>query len=128
MPGIRAAARANATLLPSSINTCRDTVKALIYLVIGSFADETTENIYHGVRSKKAAKLPPDIVKVALRKLDMINAAAKLDDLKVPPSNRLEKLSGDLAGFHSIRVNDQFRVVFQWNDGVATKVSITDYH
>ncbi len=96
--------------------------------MIGSFADETTENIYHGVRSKKAAKLPPDIVKVALRKLDMINAAAKLDDLKVPPSNRLEKLGGDLAGFHSIRVNNQFRVIFHWNDGVATKVSITDYH
>jgi len=96
--------------------------------VIGSFADEITEDIYHGFRSKKAAKLPPDIVKVALRKLDMINSAAKLDDLRIPPSNRLEKLSGDLAGFYSIRVNDQFRVIFQWNDGVATKVSITDYH
>jgi len=96
--------------------------------VIGSFADEGTEDIYHGVRSKKAAKVPANIVSVALRKLDMINAATRLEDLRVPPNNRLEKLAGNLAGFYSIRINDQFRVIFRWSDGVATDVAITDYH
>ncbi|MFO1528083.1 MAG: type II toxin-antitoxin system RelE/ParE family toxin [Turneriella sp.] len=96
--------------------------------MIGSFADEGTEDIYHGVRSKKAAKVPANIVSVALRKLDMINAATRLEDLRVPPNNRLEKLAGNLAGFYSIRINDQFRVIFRWSDGVATDVAITDYH
>ena len=96
--------------------------------MIGSFADEGTEDIYHGVRSKKAAKVPADIVSVALRKLDMINSATKLEDLRVPPNNRLEKLAGNLAGFYSIRINDQFRVIFRWSDGVATEVAIADYH
>jgi len=96
--------------------------------VIGSFADETTEDLFHGVRSKKAAKLPPDLIRVALRKLDMINSAAKLDDLRIPPNNRLEKLSGNLAGFFSIRVNDQYRITFRWHEGIATEVSIADYH
>ena len=96
--------------------------------MIGSFADEGTEDIYHGVRSKKAAKIPADIVSVALRKLDMINSATKLEDLRVPPNNRLEKLAGNLAGFYSIRINDQFRVIFRWSDGVATDVAITDFH
>jgi toxin HigB-1 len=96
--------------------------------VIGSFADEATEDLYHGIRSKKAAKIPPDITTVALRKLDMINSAAKLDDLKIPPNNQLEKLTGNLKGFHSIRINDQFRVVFRWSDGIATAVAIKDYH
>lgn len=96
--------------------------------MIGSFADEGTEDIYHGVRSKKAAKVPANIVSVALRKLDMINAATRLEDLRVPPNNRLEKLAGNLAGFYSIRINDQFRVIFRWSDGVAIDVAITDYH
>ncbi|HMV34595.1 MAG TPA: type II toxin-antitoxin system RelE/ParE family toxin, partial [Turneriella sp.] len=82
--------------------------------MIGSFADEGTEDIYHGVRSKKAAKVPANIVSVALRKLDMINSATRLEDLRVPPNNRLEKLAGNLAGFYSIRINDQFRVIFRW--------------
>jgi len=96
--------------------------------VIGSFADKATEDIYHGVRSKKAAKLPPNIIAVALRKLDMMNSASKLDDLRIPPSNHLEKLVGNWAGFYSIRINDQFRVIFKWDDGVATEVAIIDYH
>ena len=96
--------------------------------MIGSFADEGTEDIYHGVRSKKAAKVPANIVSVALRKLDMINAATRLEDLRVPPNNRLEKLAGNLAGFYSIRINDQFRVIFRWSDGVAIDVAIADYH
>ena len=96
--------------------------------MIGSFAYEGTEDIYHGVRSKKAAKVPANIVSVALRKLDMINAATRLEDLRVPPNNRLEKLAGNLAGFYSIRINDQFRVILRWSDGVAIDVAITDYH
>ncbi|MBV6493433.1 MAG: Toxin HigB-1 [Turneriella sp.] len=96
--------------------------------MIGSFADKATEDIYHGVRSKKAAKLPPNIIAVALRKLDMMNSASKLDDLRIPPSNHLEKLVGNWAGFYSIRINDQFRVIFKWDDGVATEVAIIDYH
>ena len=96
--------------------------------MIGSFAYEGTEDIYHGVRSKKAAKVPANIVSVALRKLDMINAATRLEDLRVPPNNRLEKLAGNLAGFYSIRINDQFRVIFRWSDVVAIDVAITDYH
>lgn len=58
----------------------------------------------------------------------MLNGAAKLEDLKIPPGNRLERLSGELAGLHSIRVNDQWRIVFEWRDGAAHKVRITDYH
>jgi proteic killer suppression protein len=96
--------------------------------MIGSFGDDGTEDLFHGIRSKKSGKIPADIVSVALRKLDMLNSAARLDDLKSPPGNKLEKLIGSLEGFHSIRVNDQYRVVFKWADGIATDVAITDYH
>lgn len=68
------------------------------------------------------------MVKTALRKLDVLNAAAKLDDLKAPPGNRLEALKGALQGFHSIRVNDQWRLVFRWLDGKVEEVRLTDYH
>ena len=68
------------------------------------------------------------MAKVARRKLDMVNAAHALDDLKVPPGNRLEGLKGNLAGKHSIRINDQWRVVFRWQDGAAHEVRIADYH
>jgi proteic killer suppression protein len=72
--------------------------------------------------------LPPDIVPVALRKLDMIQAARRLEDLRVPPSNRLEALRGTLKGMYSIRINDQWRVVFRWNASDAFDVQILDYH
>ncbi len=68
------------------------------------------------------------LARPAKRKLEMLNAASRLDDLLVPPSNRLEKLKGDLAAFHSIRVNDQWRVIFKWIDGHAVEVRIIDYH
>ena len=93
-----------------------------------SFADNVTADLFHGVDSAKARKLPQEVRNVGSRKLDMIRAAVKLDDLKVPPGNRLEALKGDLAGYHSIRINNQWRIVFEWKDGAAHDVRITDYH
>ena len=95
--------------------------------MIYSFADNPTADLFHGIDSVRARRWAA-IAKLALRKLDMMNAAVKLDDLKVPPGNRLEALKGDLAGYHSIRINDQWRVVFKWKDGAAHEVKIDDYH
>jgi len=96
--------------------------------VIASFGDRATEDLYHGRKSKAARRFPADILSVALRKLDMIHAAGALQDLASPPGNRLEALRGDLRGYHSIRINDQWRVVFRWAAGKAYEVRITDYH
>ncbi|HKA89169.1 MAG TPA: type II toxin-antitoxin system RelE/ParE family toxin [Haliangiales bacterium] len=95
--------------------------------MIESFGDPATEDLFHGVNSARARRFPKTIVAAALRKLDMLNAAADLQDLRVPPGNRLEALAGDLAGKHSIRVNEQWRIVFRWANG-AHEVSLTDYH
>ena len=81
--------------------------------------------IYARQRSKK---LPTDIQQIALRKMRMLNNAINLNDLRIPPANRLEKLSGNRAGQHSIRINDQWRLCFEWRDGDAHGVEITDYH
>jgi len=96
--------------------------------VILSFGDKITENIFDGIDSKAARSIPQNIWKTAYRKLDMINAAYELNDLKIPPANRLEKLKGKLSGYYSIRVNDQFRIIFLWNNHNADHVQITDYH
>jgi toxin HigB-1 len=96
--------------------------------VIASFGDRATEDLYHGRRSKAARRLPAEIGTVTLRKLDMINAAQALQDLASPPGNRLEALRGDLKGHHSIRVNDQWRLIFRWADGEAHGVRLVDYH
>jgi toxin HigB-1 len=96
--------------------------------VIQSFGDKLTEELYHGESSAKTRKFPPDLKSLALRKLDMLNAAHAAQDLRVPPGNRLESLKGDLAGFFSIRINDRFRIVFKFKDGQATQVRIADYH
>jgi proteic killer suppression protein len=93
--------------------------------VIKSFRDKETEKIYLRERS---AKLPGDIQQIALRKLRMINNAQNINDLRIPPSNRLEKLGGDRAGQYSIRINDQWRIYFVWKDNNAYYVEITDYH
>lgn len=93
--------------------------------MIKSFKDAETQKIYRRERSRK---LPPDIQQVALRKLRMINNATNLNDLRVPPANRLEKLSGDREGQHSIRINNQWRICFEWHDSDAFNVEITDYH
>jgi toxin HigB-1 len=93
--------------------------------VIKSFKDAETEKIHHRERS---GKLPSDIQQVALRKLRMINNAINLNDLRIPPANRLEKLARDRKGQCSIRINDQWRICFEWRNSDATNVEITDYH
>ena len=96
--------------------------------MIRGFADKVTQDLYHGKNSKDARRIPKSIWKVAQRKLDLLNRSMSLQDLRVPPSNRLEKLRGDLEGFHSIRINDQYRVVFVFRHGDAHDVQVLDYH
>lgn len=93
--------------------------------VIRSWADEETHKLYERERSRR---IPPDVQAVALRKLKMLNAATRIDDLMVPPSNRLEKLKGDRAGQWSIAVNMQWRICFRWEADNAYEVEIVDYH
>ena len=96
--------------------------------MIESFGDKATEELFHGTQTKRTRKIPNEIIKSALRKLDMLNAASKLDDLRVPPGNRLEALKGDLKGFYSIRINNQWRIIFCWSNDSAQDVRIVDYH
>lgn len=93
--------------------------------MIKSFKDPETERIYRRARSKT---LPDDVQRAALRKLRMINNAAFLQDLRSPPGNRLEKLKGDRRGQYSVRINNQWRICFEWIDNDAYNVEITDYH
>lgn len=96
--------------------------------MILTFSDKTTEDIYDGIDSKAARRIPMSVWKVAVRKLDMLNSALDLRDLRSPPANRLEALKGKWSGYHSIRINDQYRIVFKWINGNAHNVLITDYH
>lgn len=97
--------------------------------MIVSFADHATEDIFDGINSVAARKrLPRELWNIAARKLDQIDSAVTLDDLKVPPGNRLEALKGDRAGQFSIRINEKFRVCFEWQADGAAKVEIVDYH
>jgi proteic killer suppression protein len=96
--------------------------------LIASFADKATEAFFHGEGGKAIRRIPPDIRSTAERKLDLVNAAHDLEDLRVPPGNRLEALKGELRGKHSIRINDQWRIVFRWEGGDAHDVEIEDYH
>jgi len=93
--------------------------------MIKSFRDRETERIFRGHFSRR---FPKEIQRIAARKLEIINAATQLDTLRVPPSNRLEKLKGERAGQFSIRVNDQWRICFIWRSGDAYDVEIADYH
>lgn len=93
--------------------------------MILSFKDRLTAAVWNGTVGKG---FPSDLVRVAQRKLAMLNAAVTLDALRAPPANRLEALKGNRDGQHSIRINDQFRVCFVWRDGHATDVEIVDYH
>ena len=93
--------------------------------MIKSFQDHDTELLFHG---QKPLKLPPDIWRRGTRKLLILHAATHLAQLRVPPGNRLEKLKGDRSNQHSIRINDQWRICFQWRDGNVYQVEITDYH
>lgn len=96
--------------------------------MIKSFGNKTAEDIYHGSASRHARKLPANLHGKARRLLDQLNAAPALSFLKVPPGNRLEKLSGDYKGFWSIRINAQWRIVFKWLDDDAHDITIVDYH
>lgn len=93
--------------------------------MIVTFGNNETEIVWNGVFSRK---FPRHIQEVGRRKLRMINNAADLMDLRIPPANSLEKLTGDRIGFYSIRINDQWRIIFRWSDGNATEVEIIDYH
>jgi toxin HigB-1 len=93
--------------------------------VIQSFADRDTERLF---ARERVRHFPVDLLRAMLKKLVMLDAAEQLDDLRVPPGNRLEKLARDRAGQYSIRVNDQWRVCFRWKDGHAYDVEIVDYH
>ena len=96
--------------------------------MIRSFADKLTADLFYGEATGRSRRVPADIMKAALRKLAQLDAASKLDDLRVPPANRLETLVGKLRGLHSIRVNDQWRLVFRWQDDGPHDVAFTDYH
>lgn len=97
--------------------------------MILDFADEATEDIFHGKRTKAARRcLPPGLWASAQRKLDRLNRAREPRDLADPPGNRLEALKGDYAGFFSIRINDQYRIVFRFERSDARDVQIVDYH
>lgn len=93
--------------------------------MIQSFGDKDTENIFDGLHVRTYA---PELQAIARRKLHMIDIAGKLDNLRIPPNNRLEKLRGDLNGFWSIRVNRQYRIIFHWNETDAYDVRLMDYH
>jgi len=93
--------------------------------MIRSFRDRKTEEVF---RRERVARLALDVQRVAQRKLAMLDAAESLQDLRIPPGNRLERLSGNREGQHSIRINDQWRLCFRWRDGDAHDVEIVDYH
>ena len=93
--------------------------------MIRNFKDKETQKIFERQRSRK---LPSDIQQVVLRKLRMLNRSQALQELRIPPANRLERLSGDRDGQYSIRINDQWRICFEWQEGDAMNVEIVDYH
>lgn len=93
--------------------------------MIVSFADKETEKIWEGEKSKV---LPTEIQQVARRKLRMIHNAENINDLRIPPANHLKKLKGELSNFYSIRINDQWRIIFTWQNNNAGNIAITDYH
>ena len=96
--------------------------------MIISFGDPATEDLFHGYDTSRIRRFPQEMIPSALKKLDMLNGASALIDLRSPPGNYLESLKGKLKGFYSIRINARWRLVFRWEGGDACDVSITDYH
>jgi len=96
--------------------------------MIISFRSKATEDIYEEINSKAARKIPYELWRAAKRKLDWLSAAVLLQDLKAPPGNRLEVLKGNLSGKYSIRINEQYRIIFAFKNGNANDVEIVDYH
>jgi proteic killer suppression protein len=96
--------------------------------MIVSFGDRATEDLYHGRPASRARRFPREVADLAQVKMDSLNGAASMLDLRSPPGNRLEALKGELKGWYSIRVNDQWRLVFRWEGNDAHKVRLMDYH
>ena len=96
--------------------------------MIRTLADDTTQDIWNGLNTKAARRIPRDLWPIVRRKLDQIDAVIRLDDLKVPPGNRLHALRGELRGRHAVRVNDQYRIVFRFEGSDVFEVRYTDYH
>lgn len=96
--------------------------------MIRSFREDTTADLFRDRNTRAARQIPREIWRVVQRKLKLLDVAARLDDLRTPAGNRLETLKGDQAGRHSIRVNDQYRVTFRWENGHAYEVGVEDYH
>ncbi len=96
--------------------------------MIQSFGDETTVDLFRERNTRAARRIPRDLWRVVQRKLKALDVAARLEDLTIPAGNRLERLKGQQAGRHSIRVNDQYRVTFRWEGGNAYEVRVEDYH
>jgi proteic killer suppression protein len=96
--------------------------------MINNFKDKLTEDIFNGISTRFSRKLPRTLHQKAQRKLDQINAATEVETLRVPPSNKLSKLDGQLSDFWRIKIDKQWAVIFKWKDGYAHDVSITDYH
>jgi len=96
--------------------------------MIVSFGNQATSDLYHGISSARVRGLSPQLIASALYKLDVLNAVQSLDDLRSPPGNRVEALKGNFKGFHSIRVNAQWRILFRWQNSNAHEVQLIDYH
>ena len=96
--------------------------------MIISFGDKASFDLFHGTHSRYVRKLPNQIHEMALYKFDVLNAAQNIDDLRSPAGNRLEQLKGDFKGFHSIRINSQWRIVFRWDANTVHEVQILGYH
>jgi proteic killer suppression protein len=96
--------------------------------VIQSFGDDTTVDLFRERNTRAARRIPRELWRVAQRKLKALDVAARLEDLTIPAGNRLEALKRDQAGRHSIRINDQYRVTFRWEQGHAHEVRVEDYH
>jgi len=97
--------------------------------MIVTFKNQATEDIYNGVASKLARKVcPQSILRIAVRKLDQLDSVIALEELRIPPGNRLEVLSGDRKGEFSIRINEQYRICFKWGESGPYDVEVTDYH
>ena len=96
--------------------------------MIHSFRDETTADLFRERSTRSARRIPRDLWRGAQRKLKLLDAAAKLEDLAIPAGNRLEQLKGDQAGRHSVRINEQYRVTFRWESGHAYEVCVENYH
>ena len=96
--------------------------------MIASFGNRLAEDLWDDKTSRAVRQFPPELRRAARRKLFYLNDAEQLKDLRAPPGNRLEALKGDWSGYHSIRINDQWRVVFRWENGQASDVRVLDYH